>query len=489
MSGAISKFLKGEETSITDLFLGIGKSVVDAMIDSFSKSLTEKIMGFIPGYKTADQKTEAAILKGHTDGSAKVKEEIIAGIEAATPIFTKALDAAANRFAQAIRDACASCTCAEEGAKAGIERALPVAQTIMPKNGYADIDTYDTMYAADMARQNAEWVPSWKDPNNPNYDGPAVDAGTGTSNVIHAEDRFAGELSFSEGHASTFGDGAWGNASSWISEPGTGGLGADGGIQKVLNVDESGFPVGPAAVDAALGEETGGFNSLKSGDGPTEIPLGGGPGEEDPKKENTEALKKNSAMTLKTALGLGMAVTALAGNSKAGQALQKIMAAVYLFDQVRSLWDKFNASKETVESSANTGAVLANTVAVAANTVAQAIPLKTGLYPPLGYAHGGVARGPRAGYPAILHGNEAVVPLPNGRDIPVTFPKGAGGSGTQNNNVGITVNIDNQGQTSTDTESDDQEAGLLGERLAFVVQEELINQKRAGGLLSPYGVA
>ena len=37
------------------------------------------------------------------------------------------------------------------------------------------------------------------------------------------------------------------------------------------------------------------------------------------------------------------------------------------------------------------------------------------------YSAGGVARGPQSGYPAVLHGNEAVVPLPDGKSIPVTM--------------------------------------------------------------------
>lgn len=36
-----------------------------------------------------------------------------------------------------------------------------------------------------------------------------------------------------------------------------------------------------------------------------------------------------------------------------------------------------------------------------------------------GYQYGGVASGPRSGYTAMLHGTEAVVPLPDGRSIPV----------------------------------------------------------------------
>jgi hypothetical protein len=35
------------------------------------------------------------------------------------------------------------------------------------------------------------------------------------------------------------------------------------------------------------------------------------------------------------------------------------------------------------------------------------------------FARGGIARGPESGYPATLHGSEAVVPLPDGRAIPV----------------------------------------------------------------------
>ena len=49
---------------------------------------------------------------------------------------------------------------------------------------------------------------------------------------------------------------------------------------------------------------------------------------------------------------------------------------------------------------------------------------------------GGIATGPASGYPATLHGTEAVVPLPDGSSIPVTL-KGMGGGGGEN----ITVNI------------------------------------------------
>ena len=101
------------------------------------------------------------------------------------------------------------------------------------------------------------------------------------------------------------------------------------------------------------------------------------------------------------------------------------------------------------------------------------------------YSTGGIARGTNAGYPAILHGTEAVVPLPNGNAIPVEMRDGGGGT----NNISITVNM-NEGGTETQQEGfGSEEAGALGKMLSAAVQQELQNQKRPGGILSPYGAA
>lgn len=99
-----------------------------------------------------------------------------------------------------------------------------------------------------------------------------------------------------------------------------------------------------------------------------------------------------------------------------------------------------------------------------------------------GYASGGVATGSTSGYPAMLHGTEAIVPLPDGRSIPVEM---TGGS-SQQNNVTVNVAIDNQGNATTDTS---QQGPNIGNIIAQAVQKELQNQKRAGGILSPYGAA
>ena len=101
-----------------------------------------------------------------------------------------------------------------------------------------------------------------------------------------------------------------------------------------------------------------------------------------------------------------------------------------------------------------------------------------------GYNTGGIARGRDAGYPAILHGTEAVVPLPNGKSIPVEMGKGMG----QSNNVVVNVNVDSNGNAQQNTQGD--QGGMnLGNAIAEAVQKELQNQKRSGGILNPYGVA
>ena len=99
------------------------------------------------------------------------------------------------------------------------------------------------------------------------------------------------------------------------------------------------------------------------------------------------------------------------------------------------------------------------------------------------YSRGGTARGAQSGYAATLHGNEAVVPLPDNRHIPVDL-KGAGGQ----NNVTINVSMDNSGNKS-ESSSDSMMGENLGQAISQAVQEELQYQKRSGGILNPYGVS
>ena len=94
------------------------------------------------------------------------------------------------------------------------------------------------------------------------------------------------------------------------------------------------------------------------------------------------------------------------------------------------------------------------------------------------YAGGGIATSPTLGMIGEGRHNEAVVPLPDGKAIPVDMRSTA-----QNNNV--TVNVSSDGQTQTSGNDSEQ----LGNAIARAVQEELQNQKRAGGILNRYGTA
>ena len=105
----------------------------------------------------------------------------------------------------------------------------------------------------------------------------------------------------------------------------------------------------------------------------------------------------------------------------------------------------------------------------------------------MAYASGGVATRPTIGLVGEGKHNEAIVPLPDGKSIPVSMP-GGGAGGIQQNNVTVNVAVDSDGNGSTEVESGQQGADL-GRMVAAAVQRELINQKRAGGILNPMGVA
>ena len=79
--------------------------------------------------------------------------------------------------------------------------------------------------------------------------------------------------------------------------------------------------------------------------------------------------------------------------------------------------------------------------------------------------------------------NEAVVPLPDGRSIPVTM-KGAGG-----NIANVTVNVMSDGQTTSSlTANGGDQAAQMGRAISAAVQEEMHKQQLPGGMLSPYSV-
>ena len=91
------------------------------------------------------------------------------------------------------------------------------------------------------------------------------------------------------------------------------------------------------------------------------------------------------------------------------------------------------------------------------------------------YAAGGIASGPQLAMYGEGSRPEAYVPLPDGRTIPVTMRGGNGGD------VSVNVNVDASGSNVT---GDSTQASQLGKVVGFAVQQELIRQRRPGGLLA-----
>jgi len=84
------------------------------------------------------------------------------------------------------------------------------------------------------------------------------------------------------------------------------------------------------------------------------------------------------------------------------------------------------------------------------------------------FSKGGIARGPTSGYPATLHGTEAVVPLPDGRAIPVSIQGGSMGGHTEN--VSFTINVSGGGDSAKIAKAVSQE-----------VQRAFRTRSRSGG--------
>jgi hypothetical protein len=93
------------------------------------------------------------------------------------------------------------------------------------------------------------------------------------------------------------------------------------------------------------------------------------------------------------------------------------------------------------------------------------------------FAGGGVSDGPNSGYGAILHGKEAVVPLPNNRSIPVEL------SGKSNGPVNTSITV-NMAEGSSTTTSDEETGKQFAQAINIAVLEEITKQQRPGGLLA-----
>ena len=101
------------------------------------------------------------------------------------------------------------------------------------------------------------------------------------------------------------------------------------------------------------------------------------------------------------------------------------------------------------------------------------------------YSNGGVASSPQLALFGEGSKNEAYVPLPDNRTIPVTLNGNSGGVSIGDTNISITINS-STGQAEVSTKESTDMAKLLAGSVKQVVQEEFIKQSRPGGLI--YGM-
>ena len=100
------------------------------------------------------------------------------------------------------------------------------------------------------------------------------------------------------------------------------------------------------------------------------------------------------------------------------------------------------------------------------------------------FATGGIASSPQLAVFGEGSKNEAFVPLPDNRSIPVTLKGGAGGTSMGDVNISINVNNSNG---KTDTSMSVEQSKNLSQSMAgairATVQDELMKQMRPRGLL------
>ena len=103
------------------------------------------------------------------------------------------------------------------------------------------------------------------------------------------------------------------------------------------------------------------------------------------------------------------------------------------------------------------------------------------------FANGGLVNKPTLGLVGEGKHNEAIVPLPDGKSIPVIQNTPPGGSGGEvYNNVAVTINME-QGTAKAESSSSKDNGGdieALGDMIAGQVQQVLMEEKRPGGILS-----
>ena len=113
------------------------------------------------------------------------------------------------------------------------------------------------------------------------------------------------------------------------------------------------------------------------------------------------------------------------------------------------------------------------------------IMTKHGSIPLRKYANGGIATSPQLAMFGEGSMNEAYVPLPDGRSIPVSFANVPTGNSSTSNAVAISITVNQDGSGQQESKGDEADRWKsIAEKVRSVVLQELGTQKRPGGLLN-----
>ncbi|MFO6463097.1 phage tail length tape measure family protein [Jannaschia sp. KMU-145] len=88
-----------------------------------------------------------------------------------------------------------------------------------------------------------------------------------------------------------------------------------------------------------------------------------------------------------------------------------------------------------------------------------------------------------SGMPAILHANEAVIPLDGNRKVPVSLAGGGGGDMVVNNHVAVTV----EGNGGDDEAQGAQIAEVITNQINGMIEQKMVEHMRYGGLMNTRG--
>ena len=94
------------------------------------------------------------------------------------------------------------------------------------------------------------------------------------------------------------------------------------------------------------------------------------------------------------------------------------------------------------------------------------------------FASGGIVKGPTLGLVGEGRHNEAIVPLPNGKSIPVEMGKGMGGDV----NSSVVVNINNGGGSESSTKGS--QGNQLAKGIEGAVKDVIMREMRPGGMIA-----